>query len=70
MNECRTCANKIDNSWTHHIGCSKPDPNMSGNPHGISHGWFFYPLNFDPCWKEKACANYEEFKPKVTNELL
>jgi hypothetical protein len=32
---------------------------MSGSEHGIRHGWFFYPLLFDPVWKTKACVNHE-----------
>ena len=42
-----------------HIKCIKPDPDMSGNEHGIRMGWFMYPIIFDPTWKEKDCSNYE-----------
>ena len=24
--------------------------NVSGDPHGIRNGWFFWPANFDPAW--------------------
>lgn len=27
---------------------------VKGNPHGISHGWFNHPFNFDPCWLEEC----------------
>jgi len=37
---------------------------MVGNLHGIKNGWFFYPLLFDPTWKEVMCKNYEN------NELV
>lgn len=59
MNECHTCKNKGNIPGDCHISCKKPDPKMKGNPHGISHGWFFYPFNFDPCWKTRDCENYE-----------
>lgn len=29
-----------------------------GNSHGIAHGWFNHPFNFDPVWLEK-CTGYE-----------
>jgi len=24
--------------------------NVKGHPHGVKHGWFNYPWNFDPMW--------------------
>lgn len=32
--------------------------NIAGNPHGISHGWFNWPYNFDPTWLEH-CDGFE-----------
>ena len=32
--------------------------NVSGNPHGIKNGWFFWPINFDPVWLE-TCDGFE-----------
>jgi hypothetical protein len=32
--------------------------NIKGNPHGIQHGWFFWPSTFDPIWLEN-CDGYE-----------
>lgn len=34
---------------------------VTGNPHGIRHGWFAWPLNFDPTWLE-TCQGFEEKK--------
>ena len=31
---------------------------VKGNPHGISHGWFNWPWNFDPIWLEE-CDGFE-----------
>ena len=42
-----------------HSSCVKPDPDMTGVPHGVRHGWFCYPWNFDPIWKGKRCNHYE-----------
>jgi len=34
---------------------------IKGNSHGISSGWFMWPVNFDPVWLEN-CDGYEENK--------
>jgi hypothetical protein len=59
-NECWTCKHKRPVPGHAHINCNNPDPCMTGDPHGIKHGWFIYPYCFDPTWKEKDCCNYEE----------
>lgn len=61
INECIFCKNskKIFNS-NHHLGCKKPDPKMVGVKRGRENGWFNYPDNFDPVWKEKDCSNFEK----------
>ena len=58
-NECYSCKHKRNVPGNCHIECVKPDPNMTGSPHGIKMGWFVYPLLFDPVWKNFDCANYE-----------
>jgi hypothetical protein len=32
---------------------------VKGNSHGIAHGWFNWPMNFDPTWLE-ACNGFEQ----------
>lgn len=59
---CYTCTHKRDNAYTHHIGCQNPDPFLKGSDHGIKHGWFVYPICFDPVWIENTCRNYTEGK--------
>ena len=59
MNECYSCKNRRDVFYSAHTECVKPDAEMVGNKHGIKNGWFMYPINFDPVWKEKLCDNYE-----------
>ena len=59
MTECYSCSFREEVAGNCHIKCNKPDLDMKGDPHGIKHGWFYYPLLFDPVWKEKDCANYQ-----------
>lgn len=58
--ECWKCEFRRDIPGNCHIGCANPDPSMKGNAHGIRSGWFFYPLCFDPVWKESLCKNFKE----------
>jgi hypothetical protein len=59
MNECYSCKHRREIPGDAHTRCANPDKEMTGNPHGIKSGWFFYPFNFDPTWKEKDCSNYQ-----------
>lgn len=58
-NECWDCSHRQEIPGSSHAFCAKPDPEMTGNPHGIKYGWFAYPWNFDPVWKTKDCSNFE-----------
>ena len=60
LNECYQCVHKQNVPGDAHIKCLKPDQEMTGDPHGILNGWFFYPLLFDPVWKTKKCTNFEQ----------
>lgn len=57
--KCWECKNKRSVLGNYHIQCAKPDPDMTGNPHGIKKGWFYYPMLFDPIWGDKECCNFE-----------
>ena len=59
-NECYSCKHRRSIQGDAHSACAKPDPEMKGDAHGIRNGWFMYPLNFDPVWKEKDCVNFED----------
>ena len=59
QSDCFNCVHKIEYHCECHVGCKNPDPNMIGHPHGIKHGWFFYPVLFDPVWMKKECVNYQ-----------
>ena len=56
---CYKCINRRDVSGNTHIKCVNPDPEMTGNTHGINRGWFIYPILFDPVWMTKECCNFE-----------
>ena len=36
--------------------------NIRGRAHGIAHGWFNWPWNFDPVWLEN-CDGFEDRNP-------
>ena len=57
--ECYHCQHRRNMPGNCHIKCVKPDPDMTGDEHGIKEGWFMYPFLFDPTWKTKKCSNYE-----------
>lgn len=59
LNNCYNCKHHKTVPGNCHIQCVKPDVNMTGNLHGISHGWFYYPLIFDPIWATSKCKNYD-----------
>lgn len=63
MTECYSCTHRHNIPGNAHSQCTKPDPSMTGNIHGIKNGWFYYPINFDPTWKEKLCNNYQQKEP-------
>lgn len=62
ISECWTCVHKREIAGNCHISCDNPDPEMTGEIHGIINGWFLYPLVFDPVWKKKDCSNFLAIK--------
>ena len=60
--ECWECVNRRAIAGNAHISCADPDIHMKGKAHGIRNGWFYYPLNFDPVWKDKLCDNFKSEK--------
>lgn len=56
---CYDCKHQTLVIGSCHTNCTKPDPDMTGDSYGRSQGWFFYPINFDPVWMTKECANFE-----------
>lgn len=37
---------------------------VKGSAHGIAHGWFQWPFNFDPIWLE-SCDGFEAIEERV-----
>jgi hypothetical protein len=66
--DCFECKFKESVPGNYHIKCNKPDPEMTGNAHGIREGWFYYPMLFDPIWKTKECSNFQS--NKVVSEAV
>lgn len=60
IDDCYQCQHHREFVGYAHILCVNPDPEMTGNPYAIKKGWFFYPFNFDPCWKTKTCVHFSE----------
>lgn len=58
--KCHQCKNKYPVPGNTHIGCSKPDPTVKGDLHGVNNGWFVYPILFDPVWMITQCRHFEE----------
>lgn len=57
--DCYKCKNRRNIPGDMHSQCMKPDRGMTGDAHGITNGWFWYPINFDPIWRTKECDNFE-----------
>lgn len=69
MCDCYMCKHKRNVPGHCHIECVNPDPNMTGNAHGVRNGWFIYPMLFDPVWMTKKCSNFELNIEMVKQEL-
>ena len=67
--ECYACSCKRELKGDALIQCANPDANMLGEKHGIKHGWFDYPVRFDPVWKVVMCRNWRaETTPPTTQQ--
>lgn len=62
--DCYECKHRRSIPGNAHIQCVNPDPLMQANRIAVRNGWFFYPLNFDPVWRQAECANFEQ-EPKA-----
>ncbi len=47
---CYQCKHRFPIPGDAHSRCANPDAQVRGNDHGITHGWFCWPVNFDPVW--------------------
>jgi hypothetical protein len=65
--DCYKCVHILTIPGDAHSRCNNFQAKVIGNPHGIKHGWFNWPLNFDPTWLiscDGFSDNLEDKKPK------
>lgn len=43
-------------------------PQASSN-HPIKHGWWMFPMNFDPVWGPDKCAGYREYVDQAITDM-
>ena len=71
--DCYKCIHRRSLPGDCHSECAHPDANLleprlpnklgiTGDPHGIKMGWFFWPLNFDPIWL-RSCNGFQTKTP-------
>lgn len=56
---CYECEYRGNLVWDAHSCCNNKTAKVTGNKHGISHGWFSWPFNFDPVWLE-SCDGFKK----------
>jgi hypothetical protein len=56
---CYKCVHRRKLPGDAHSRCNNHKAKVSGNTHGIRHGWFMWPLNFDPIWLE-TCDSFSD----------
>ena len=55
---CYKCKFRQNLVGDFHSKCANKKAKVTGNTHGIRHGWFNWPYNFDPMWLE-SCNGIE-----------
>jgi hypothetical protein len=65
---CYKCVHRLPVPGDAHSRCNNISANVSGNPMGISKGWFLWPLNFDPIWLESCDGFSDDPKDKKERE--
>ncbi len=61
---CYQCFHRHPLVGDAHSSCDSVSALVQGSDHGKSHGWFAWPINFDPIWLEE-CDSFEPIKSKV-----
>lgn len=60
---CYECKYRGEIAGDAHSCCLNKQAKVTGNEHGKSEGWFFWPFNFDPIWLE-SCNGFEKKEKK------
>ena len=68
---CYYCVHRRNYPGDAHSWCNNPTAKVTGDAHGISMGWFMWPVNFDPVWLI-SCDSYstDEKDNKPTADLM
>lgn len=48
--DCYKCKYRKNIPGDAHLRCDNGAAKVTGHPHGIKNGWFYWPVNFDPTW--------------------
>jgi len=59
--DCYDCIFRQSLIGSAHSSCAKINAKVVGDIYGISQGWFFWPINFDPTWLEE-CNGFKKNK--------
>lgn len=70
--DCYKCVHRRCVPGDCHSECMKPHQSQAaeygGAPiHAIRHGWYAYPWNYDPIWRQNECPNYQP-REEVKND--
>jgi hypothetical protein len=52
--DCYQCTHRRNLPGDEHSACVNREAKVMGNAHGIRHGWFFWPFNYDPVWLQEC----------------
>jgi hypothetical protein len=55
---CYSCEHRKDAPFSAHSQCANMRSKVTGSQHGVDHGWFMWPFNFDPIWLQ-TCTGYQ-----------
>ena len=63
--DCYSCAYKGTNPGSAHIRCNfgwmgSGLTRPAGKSYGVKHGWWIFPLSFDPVWMVGQCLAWSE----------
>ena len=47
---CYECVHRRQLPGNSHSECKNYRAKLTANPHGVNHGWFTWPFDFDPLW--------------------
>lgn len=51
---CYECVHRLGVPGNAHSRCNNHTAKVTANAHGVAHGWFRWPLNFDPVWLQSC----------------